>query len=435
MSKTKFLAFLFLAAIFLSGQRALACEIGNITGNTAQRQGLFAKENLPGVRVGIGGMKDANGKYGLGKVNDSLSSYEKRLCQKLAATKGMSAKIVKTDFKGYYVTCSPMPSCLDGLEKTVAQVGAPELPEGEKLQANSVKASNYSEGYIKARAVSEYPGKTSDFDSFVKEELEAGIKEATGNSRLESVDPDDEKFMRQLSQNVENYRKKGIEAVDPKFRRLVKGLDNLMEVPFVNSNNIEEELDHALSGKGASSASDFKVSAAQTGDDLFVVIRQGDEVQKVVGADARGLGVTNMTSRYKELALAYSEGRPPAGVKDVMDLSGKAVERADASMDKSLGLYKKLVIEELEKGPGDSLDQAVKAAHDRYNEMAKTDPDLMAVRAGAINNCGSDQGKIMNRITAIHNRLKIMEAAGHDGVFGASCLGAEYLILKHGLSK
>lgn len=433
MKKTVSLALMALLVSFKA--HATSC-VSNMTGKDAvsSRQALFSNNNLPGVRVGIGGMKEANGKHGLGMVNAALSAYEASLCQKISGIEGVRAEINKTDFKGYYLTCSPMPSCLAKLEQRAASVPVPKIEGSEALQTNIASASNYSEGYIKARAQAQYPNFREPFDAFIKEEMEAAMLEATGKDSLSRLNPDDPEFLERLSKNVERYRKSGEEAVEPQMRRLVKGLDNLMEIPFSNSNNIESELEDALAGKNSVAASGYRVSAAQTGDDLFIVVREGNDVRKVVGVDARGLGVTNMTSRYRTLAQAYRDGDNVAGAQYFMRISADAIVKADESMEKSLGLYQQVVLEELSREGGSrDLDAAVKSAHDRYHQLAQNDPELMQARAGAINHCGADRDKIMNRITAIHNRLKVMEAAGYDGVFGASCLGAEYLILKHGL--
>jgi hypothetical protein len=75
----------------------------------------------------------------------------------------------------------------------------------------------------------------------------------------------------------------------------------------------------------------------------------------------------------------------------------------------------------------------IRAAHDKYVALTDLDPELMQIRAGALDDCGKDPKVIMNRVTAIHNRLKLMEKANINGFYGMSCLGTEYFLRLSGL--
>lgn len=399
-----------------------ACQISNLTDQAMvnERIKLFEDNKNPGVRLAITELKSANKKFGLGSVNTAIDSYEKRLCDAFKKNK-LEVKVVKTDFKGYFIQCSPMPNCLSQVESVTRNIPGPNPGKGEILPMKSAQASNYREGYIRARIQESYPDAKGSLPEFIQKEIDQGIKEAKqagGNTEAK------------LLANIDLYRSKGEEAVDPAFKRVVRGLDQLLETPFASANNIDHELDQALKGAGKKVGA-YQVSTALTGDDLFVVIKSGDKIEKVIGVDARGLGSMNMLTRYQEfLKLQNGKGQLDSMDK-VFDLSQGAMKQADHMMESSFKSFNQVLTEELAKGGTESLELRVQNAHLRYQELQKTNPNLMKMRSGFIAQCDGDRTQVMNRITAIHNQLKELEAKGIDEFYPTSCLGAQYLLLRN----
>ena len=100
-----------LLLIALTLSLAYGLEIENLTGDAeSEARSAYISAKEPGVRVAILGIKEANSEYGPGDVNSMIQEYEKRMTKELAA---IDAQIVKTDFKGYYITCNPSPGCLE----------------------------------------------------------------------------------------------------------------------------------------------------------------------------------------------------------------------------------------------------------------------------------------------------------------------------------
>src|SRR5690606_33578474 len=131
---------------------AYACEVSDLTHESmAQARSAFVSDQTnPGTRIALSGMKDANKKYGLGTVNTAIAGYEQRLCN-LFKNSQYEVKVVKTDFKGYFVQCSPMPNCAQSITSTVSQLEGPKFNDGASMRTSSSSAPNYQEGYIKAR--------------------------------------------------------------------------------------------------------------------------------------------------------------------------------------------------------------------------------------------------------------------------------------------
>lgn len=390
----------------------LACEIKNITGAdfAKQRQDLYSSSEQ-GVRIAYGGLKSANSNFGLGAVNATMNIFEKDLCSHLP--KG--SEVYKTDFKGYFVKCN---DCTQ-VNEVVRVIKPGLLPDGvTRLTTTSVEAPSFKEGYVRARVINEYGDVGANLSQFINDEF----KTAIDDMRPEMISPD---FEKEFSKAIEKYRKGGDFNMDLKMERLIKALDVLGEVPFANSNNIDEELMAALN-------SNEKISSAQTGDDLFIVIKENGQVNKVIGADARGLGVLNISSRLEVIANSIAQGEEISSIDKLYELSLKSIERADNLMEASMQRYDEIIRAEILSNPNLNIETNIANAHQKYTQLALDDPDLMEMRAAALSNCGADHQKIMNRITAIHNRIKLMEAQGVQGYFGASCLGAQYWLLKHG---
>lgn len=412
--------------------------------NVLERQKLIGNYDNKGVRVAYNGVKGQNSLYGLGGVNEVLDRYESGICNHFESNDfkkqnpNIKVDIKKTDFKGLYITCTPVGKCEDIVKKNMAKTEAPKFPEPPKdkvqelkksgkpipkFSTTSVIANSYSEGYIKARAKSEFGDISDNLLEDINKKMEAGYLEATGGKKIAHTDA----FKKELAQNIELARSGSPEKVNPKFRNLISALDVMMETPFAAADNVEKLLEETLSKPDG-------IYEVKTGDDLFVVVKEKGEVQKIIGADARGLGVTNMLTRLEEYDKIRSAGESKFNsLEDVFKSSINAMGKADEVMDKSMSVYNKFLAEELRNLNGRSYDQAIGYAHQRYIEETKLDPTLMEMRAGSIQNCGNDPKKIMNRVTAIHNRLKELEKAGIEGSFGTSCLGMEYLVRKAGL--
>ncbi|OUR95413.1 hypothetical protein A9Q84_16395 [Halobacteriovorax marinus] len=443
--------------LFFFSYSAWCCEVVDITSeaSVAFRQALIGNSDNSGVRVAFNGMKEMNNRHGLGGVNSSLDVYQKNLCNKLNSSEfkksnpNVNVKITKTDFKGYFITCTPKSTCGGAIEVAVSKVPKPRFPDLSPQKLSELKAkpgylpdsevfniftsegANYQESYIKARAKATYTNVTEPLHEFIDKEMKQGISRATSSMGLEAQDP---KFMSKLSKEIEVFRSTGMGDVDKNFKQLINGLDSLMETPFANSDDIEKELSRAFTAKNSANALGYSTSTAQTGDDLFIVIKKGDGVEKIVGADARGLGVTNMTTRLTEYLSVTGGGA--SGFKsmtEVFKTSKGAMLKADKLMEKSLSTYNDIIVKELKNANAKGIDHILGIAHEKYAKMVELDPELMQIRGGAIDDCGPDNKLIMNRVTAIHNRLKLFEKAGLDGIFGASCLGTEYLLRLRGL--
>lgn len=388
-----------------------ACEIVNLTGETqVEARKALINSHKPGVRIAYSGLKSANASLGLGGVNKLMERYEKDLCAKLP--KG--SRVLKTDFKGYFVECSGSCQDMARLAKTIS-------PSTSKLGVSVVEANSYSEGYIKARVVNEYGVRSGTLSEFIDEEVKdslRGIQEVRKSPAFE----------RQFKEAIELYRKDKIENIDPAMLRAIRAMDVMLETPFANSNNIDVELDKALRSKD-------KFSFAQTGDDLFVVMKNKGKVEKVLGADARGVGVLNIVTRLQEVEDYYKARDKLESVEDLTKLSNRALVNADDIMDKSLNTYKDFLYKAIHEHPERALDESIAFAHNQYLKLANSDHNFLEIRAGALTDCGGDRLEIMNRITAIHNRLKDFEAKGLNGYFGSSCIGLEYWLIKNGLKK
>ena len=403
-------------SLLIMNSSAFSCDLVNLTGSDkiAQRKAITASSDQ-GVRIAFNGVKSANTEFGIGGVNTTLEAYEKKLCEKI----GKGQTLYKTDFKGYFVKCNT--NCNE-VNKKIQSIEPPKYPDSKKsLSTSNVIADNFKEGYIKARVKHEYGDPGENLSQFIDKEFKASL-DAVKDLR-KSKD-----FNSSLEKAIELYRKDKVSEIDPKLLRLVKSLDVMAEIPFVNSNDINKELDEALN-------KETRVSSAKTGDDLFVIIKNGDEIEKVVGADARGLGVLNISSRLEFIENYYLNNDQLKSTDDLIEISTKAIFKADTLMDKSLSTYEEILSNQIRLFPHVSLDENIALAHNKYIKAQKLDPELMDMRSGAIDDCGKDKTKILNRITSIHNRLKLFESAGIDGFFGSSCIATEYWLIKKGFKK
>ncbi|MBC75879.1 MAG: hypothetical protein CME64_07675 [Halobacteriovoraceae bacterium] len=403
-------------------------ELENLTGDAQQEaRASYISRQDPGIRIAVLGIKESNSEYGPGEVNSMISDYEKSMTKALEA---MDAKVVKTDFKGYYLTCNPSPKCLEKAMQKLNSISPPHQERDVKLGTSQVISNNYREGYMNARIHSHFPDQKEDMHKFISKKLKSSLVKATGQQTpskdlLQSGD-----FTKTLGDEIDKFRANGPKAVSPRFRDLVLMLD-LLEIPYSASSDIDKELSSALNAKGQKKS--LHTVSAQTGDDLFVVIKKGDENLRLVGADARGLGRVNMLTRFQEFASHMLDGDDIDSMDEVFKLSESAIKIADAMMETSMKKYEEILNKELRFARPENLDEALEKAHAKYNLAQSDDINLMQIRAGALDKCNKNQAQLMNRIGALHKRLKMLEGAGIENAYGSSCLGLELQLLRKGL--
>lgn len=417
---------LLLMALTLSLAHGL--EIENLTGDAeSEARSAYISAKEPGVRVAILGIKEANSEYGPGDVNSMIQEYEKRMTKELAA---IDAQIVKTDFKGYYITCNPSPGCLERALQKLNSITPPNQDRPVKLGTAQVKASNYREGYIKARIHSHFPNQTDEMHVFIQKKLKEALLKATGQSEPSKDIIKTNDFSRILGDQIDKFRAGGPKAVSPRYRDLVLMLD-LLEIPYSSSSDIDKELSEAITKKGVKRG--VHTVSAQTGDDLFIVVKKGDQNLRLVGADARGLGRVNMLTRFNEFTDHMLAGKKIENMDQVFELSTSAIKKADATMELSMKRYEEILNNELKYTRAGSLDKALEQAFEKYNLARKDDMNLMQIRAGSLKECTKDHKQMMNRIGALHKRLKKLEGGGFNHIYGSSCLGLELQLLQKGL--
>lgn len=438
---------------------------GNDIQNSASRTLLLNNSNKPGIRLAWEGMKEMNKEFKPGTVDISIKEFEDNAV-KLFNTDfkkqhpEIKVDIMKTDFKGYQIYCKPMPSCLEATSNFVKKLPPGNLIEKDKdgkviktKEFNHVSASgkNYKEGYIKARASSAYSEfsklvncegikcKKVNLEEFIDQEMKKALREATGIKDITKIPKNDPIFQKNLKELIELTRA-GKEIPDSKkhllkFKPLVKALDTLLETPFTNSNNLDDELKNAVKNKvKLVPPKKYALSTAISGDDLFVIIKDKDgNIVKVVGADAKGLGVTNMTTRLDQVLDQYKNNGKINSMNDVFDLSKRATDNADITMDKSIKQYIQTIEESLNSPNTNNknLTNSLERAHKKYHgDTLKPGSSLMQMRTAVVPHCGKSNQCLMDNITVIHNLLKKMEMSGHNGHFGDSCIGIHFWLKK-----
>jgi hypothetical protein len=417
-----------LLALLLSGSVS-AMEIVDLTTDDMikRRQALIANGNNPGMRIHMGEMKQMNKLHGIGSVNAAILNYEQHLVkgvdQLVASNPEMQVSISKSDFKGYYVSCRPDPQCLKPFQSFMDRgPQAIKLPNGGGLSLTTTKASSYTKAYIKTRVMKNYPGydgKNPSLEKFLQ-------KKMVEANRVGKVP------LGVLEENISILRRKGMGGVEPSLRKMVVLLDS-MEVPFAGANNLDVELDRALkTNRGTLLGNGFSLSTAQSGDDLYIVIKdKSNKAIKVVGADVRGLGVANMSARYEEFLDIYRRTGKLVTLDDVVDLSTKGIYRADERMFASMRKYQEVLEGVLGNatnlGPS-KIDELLELAHGRYVALSQEATHLMPIRGAAIDSCRTQN--CLNKMTFQHNLLKEMEEMGVGTHFGDSCLGNFYWLRK-----
>lgn len=472
------LFFLIFITLFLN-PLSYGCKYDDISSanRSADRSAFIAKQNNPGLRISWKDMKQKNKDYLIGTVDKVVKSFEKQMCDKIVDAKfkrsnpGIDIHITKTDFKGYYINCLPKDRCrdidLEGLTKKFSKPRfkpTKEILTEQIFEFTTAKGENYNDGYVKARVKDAYGDKYDPKKSvgeFLDKEIQSAIKTATGLDDLNSEKILDPRFMANLDVQINHFRAGDLDKVDDKIMPLIKALDS-MEIPFESSDNFDEALDNAMRSDNDGVSSELKrlkkgerytIGRAQGGDDMTLVIKDKDgQIVKVVGADAKGLGLLNMTTRFESYIKNFQDKRVETNTtNDLIRVSTEAINVADERMFSSMDAYHEIFEYNLNNSGTDDIDLIIRRSHEDYMALQFLDEQqleeidsiknlktkyskkgLMNMRAGAINACGLSKQCVKDRITTIHNTLKLMEKAGIDGHFGDSCIGTEYWARKLG---
>ena len=401
--------------------------------NVSERIEFINKNSLSGIRLHIGGIKEAN-KVGSGNVNETIESFQKQVKQELELNlknnnQGIShIHFFKTDFKGYYITCQPITNNFD-CRKKISQILNPlttstlvvKNPSEKKaaLHITQAIADNYKEGYIKARFIANFDDfkPDQDLNQFITSKTQEIIK----LYQEKKINPE------KLKEAISIYRREGLDKVtELDYQKAILLLDAL-EVPYATSSNLEQSLHQII--KHSRGPIELKngitISQAMSGDDLYILIKDANGMNvDLIGVDARGLGVTNMMTRIETL---IGSSKAISKADDIIDLSLTAIKRADTIMFESMKTY----IDQLEKKLNqelpstdhitspqlhDRLLEILKKADMEYNHMASSAPNLMLMRAARLNpeNIDSitDVRDSMNLMSKLHNQAKIYEETG-----------------------
>gem|GEM_PF-4166446 len=430
--------FILVITLFISLSLSLAnaqVSFQDLTQDEQARVQFLNDNNMPGTRLHIGGIKDGNKLVGPGQVNSGIESFQNGLVSQMKTLLAKnpqieSIEIKKTDFKGYYITCIPSQiadvSCNDIVSKYSAKEVTKEiaLKSGDKSSSLNVLVAsedNFTKAYMKARFIDSFPDykDSNGLDEFVKTK----VKEVQDLAQANKIDID------QLKEVIATYRRDGIESVtDPNYKKAVTLLDSL-EIPFATANNLEESLEKIIKTDSSSKtlANGMKISRALSGDDLYILLKDpsGKNIE-LIGADARGLGVTNMITRFEEIT---KPGTKVGGIGDTIALSLKAINRTDKIMFDSMNGYaealgeaisKKITTQDINKLTKEELSlkllEVLKQVNIDYNKTASTNSKLMNMRAAR-----TDPSKIrgildvreaMDLIGKLHNEAKDLEAMG-----------------------
>lgn len=423
----------------------------NISGQTALRQQLYNEVDDPGIRLAYLGIKDHNKKHLPGSVDEAMLVYEERVRKTLEVLEnqnpGLEIKMTKVDFKGYQISCIPQSFCrnsnlMNAMKQSLDAVENVKI-NGDSFRTVSAIGDNYIDGYKKAKAIANFPDykNGANFYQFLDEKLKEAIKQATGKE-VDKIDPYDLHFLKNLEQQISDYRSGKLNRVDPKFLPLINVLDNLMEIPFEASHNLGEQLTKALGvDNDSQKVKGYQISTALSGDDLFIVIKDKDNnIIRVIGSDARGLGVSNMVTRLQEAVSFYKKKTSLTSNQQSNEISTYAIHRADELMESSMKRFQEILTRKISIAPDHfDLDEIIHQAHHDYFEEASTkNKNLMLLRNAAITDCipssSINHNKcIMNKIGSIHNLLKELESRGVDAHFGDSCMGVLYWLKKYGM--
>ena len=418
------------------------CSFDNISGaeRKSERDILMEDSDNPGVRVSINGLKVLNKTYKIGTVDDAIKLYGESICREIdkknLASNG-DIKVMKTDFKGYYIVCDPVDSCDTSKLKHTIQDIKVTIGAGTgnptRISTSSIDANNYVEGYQKARIKAQDAMLIDDFDAetYLKKRMDDALMNLYGSEALKkgfTLSPEESL---KLDKYIDEFRLGNIKNIPSKYLDLIQTID-LMETPFQGSNNFEDELVKALESdidgldgnQKKIGSGKYTVDIAKGGDDMILVIKEDGQVVKVVGADAKGLGKMNMLKRMQAY-LNRSEG------ESIYSIAERGINAADDVMDKSMSGYIEKMQSALNNAKGKDIDEIIKIAFDDYHSDY-IENGQMQMRTGAINSCGPGTKCVKDRITDIHNTLKLMEKAGIDGHFGDSCIGVEYWSRKLG---
>jgi hypothetical protein len=134
-------------------------------------------------------MKEMNKRFGLGGVNAVIANHERTLCNSFQSNTFKNAhpnvrvEFLKTDFKGYYINCTPTPSCVSIINQNISSIEPPRLPNTDVVfNTINTEASNYQEGYVKTRVISEYPNFRPPLLQFIETEMNEAIRVARADN-------------------------------------------------------------------------------------------------------------------------------------------------------------------------------------------------------------------------------------------------------------
>ena len=408
------------------------------------RKALIDKTENRGLRVAINSMKSLNQEFGTGSVDKAVEIYNQSICKAIEndnILKNVKIEVMKTDFKGYYITCDPSAVCeksnvlKDAIKGIKVKVFGAD-GTSSKINTSRVFADNYVEGYQKGRlkGIEAMMGDDIDIEKFLRNKMDKALEKLYGDTLKDRNFTIDNDEMKKIEAYIDDYRIGKISAIPKEYIDLIETLDQ-MEIPFADSNNFDVELKNALitDNDGVSSnqknigKGKYTIDIAKGGDDMILVVKENGQIVKVIGADAKGLGRLNISTRL----LSYLSRNDTDSMYDV---SERAMNNANTTMKDSMNTYVEKMEKALNSGNGEDIDQLIKRAFDDYHHD-NISRGLMQMRTGAIDNCGGDTKRVKDRITDIHNTLKLMEKAGIDGHFGDSCIGVEYWSRKLGAKR
>ena len=157
---------------------SFACDFEDISKESmfTAREALSNNMNNPGHRLSFVDFKNKNKAYGGGSVDDAVDEFVAGLCEQfrdLEKEQKIKLHIKKTDFKGFYINCTPSDVCKKqnkALEDKIKRLKTPEIASKvvdkktgkvlkkveDSIQLSFAKGSSYTDGYVRSRTVETY---------------------------------------------------------------------------------------------------------------------------------------------------------------------------------------------------------------------------------------------------------------------------------------
>ncbi|MCB9059972.1 MAG: hypothetical protein H6622_00450 [Halobacteriovoraceae bacterium] len=444
---------------------------------------VYLEDKAPGVRFVFNGLKGFNTSVGQGSADDFTKPIMNKLCEVLEAEGNaenkFKYKILDLDYKGVFITCTPMSSCLQNLYDHRDEAGnllrksplsiisdsvnevtsfhynkkfVPEKPreivknpllngfgvfltkklksytEDKNFDRNKVNfsmnyagGSSYPESYINARAKFEYPNYKEPVADFLKEEYKRAEEELRRNGI--KLDLKNEQFLADLDKMIDLYRK-GYPLEDLKgFGPFIKIYDIFFEIPYKSATSLANTLQLLLTSKPQKVFKNgYSVEKITSGDDMYIVIKKDGVPVNVLGGDARGLGKLNIISR----AIRHQENLNINNIDDLFKTADDALDDANLLMGESLDKFYDIVKKLIEGLENDNVELALEKSYSIYLKEQRNNPDLMMIRAGLISEGLENNKSVQNRLSTLFNLLKDLEEYGYGTFLGKSCLSLEY---------